>query len=364
MSAPRLAILVNGGPQSAEAARARGLSRRHPPDRLRVLLREGSRLETARRWREELAAFKPDLLYVINTAMPGVQIACEWRARRGVPFVLDTGDAVFEMARAAGTEPFWKLPLLWAGERAAQRLARTIVVRGSLHREHLKRAGFGNVALIRDGCAEHGEVDPAAVKELRSRLGLEGFFVAGVMGSLVYSPKLRICYGWDLVRALTELRDLPVRGLVIGDGPGRPWLEAQAREADVADRLTFCGRIPYEHVPLYLRVMDAALSTQTNNLPGQVRTTGKLPEYMAAGRFILASRVGEAALVLPDTMLLDYHGAVDASYPSRLAARLRELATTPGRLDARRQLPARARELFSYEVLSGEFERATAAAAG
>ena len=88
--------------------------------------------------------------------------------------------------------------------------------------------------------------------------------------------------------------------------------------------MLFAGRIAYERLPDYLAALDVCLSTQTNDLAGQARTTGKLPLYLAAGRYILASRVGEAALVLPDDMLLDYHGVVDRDYPARLAGRVRE----------------------------------------
>jgi hypothetical protein len=116
--------------------------------------------------------------------------------------------------------------------------------------------------------------------------------------------------------------------------------------------MVFTGRIPYDDVPLYLRMMDIALSTQTNNLPGQVRTTGKLPEYMAAERFILASRVGEAALLLPEVMLVDYEGELDSAYPSRLAQRIRLLHRHRSLLEVRLRLPEVARRLCSYDVLS------------
>jgi hypothetical protein len=125
----------------------------------------------------------------------------------------------------------------------------------------------------------------------------------------------------------------------------------------------FCGRIPYPEVPLYLRVLDVALSTQTNNLPGRVRTTGKLPEYMAAERFILASRVGEAARLLPEVMLLDYAGAVDAAYPERLATRVREIHHERRQLDARRELPELARRHCAYEVLAARFNEVIASLA-
>jgi len=362
MNTPKLALLVNGGPDSIEAVRARGLAQHHPPERLLFLFRDADRRATASRWQAQLEAFQPQLLYIVNTALPGIQTAWQWH-RRGVPFILDTGDAVFEMARSAGTAPWWRLPLLWAGERRAQKLASTIVVRGTRHREHLLQQGFNKVALIRDGYVERDAPEARLVSDCKRRLGLEDAFVVGVMGSLVFSPKLGICYGWDLLQALAELRDLGVRGLIIGDGPGRGGLEARAKELGVAGRVVFAGRVPYEQVPLYLRLLDVAVSTQTNNLAGQVRTTGKLPEYMAAGRFILASRVGEAALVLPEPMLLDYEGAVDLRHPSRLARRVRELLGRPEQLELRHTLPERARELFSYEVLSREFGRVVAAAA-
>ena len=89
--------------------------------------------------------------------------------------------------------------------------------------------------------------------------------------------------------------------------------------------------------------------------PGQVRTTGKVPEYMAAGRFVLASRVGEAELLLPAEMLLEYNGEVDAGYPDRLAARIRQLVLRPDALSQRENLPARAATTCSYDVLSAQW---------
>jgi len=352
MTFPRITALIHGGPASIETVRIRGLSQRLPPESVRLLFREGSRGSTVRKWHQDLQQFPADLLYVCNTAIPGAPLALSWRLTRGLPFILDTGDAVYEMARRSGIGAGLRLPLLWLVETLAQRYASAIVVRGTRHREHLKSLGHQRVELIRDGYAEQSTATPAAVNQLRQSLGLENHFVVGLMGSLVYSPKLGICYGWDLIKALRELRDLPVVALVIGDGNGREWLESRAREAGVLDRIRFCGRIPYQDVPVYLRLMDVALSTQTNNLPGQVRTTGKLPEYMAAERFILASRVGEAALVLPDLMLLDYVGDVDEHYPRRLAERIRLLQARPELLELRRSLPKTARDLCSYEQLS------------
>ena len=352
MNRPTVTFLVNGGFQSIESVRARGLARRLSPDRTHFLFREQGRLASLRRWHATLAEQRPDLLYVLNTALPGAALAVWWRKRHGTPYILDTGDAVYPMARRSGIQAGWRLPLLWLLEKSALRNAAAIVVRGTRHREYLLAEGLSRVEVIRDGYAEQTQATAESVAALRQRLGLEGRFVVGVMGSLVFSPRLGLCYGWDLIHALARLKHLPITGLVIGDGSGRPWLEALAHRLGVHERLVFCGRIPYPEVPTYLRLLDVALSTQTNNLPGQVRTTGKLPEYMAAERFILASRVGEAALLLPDLMLLDYVGEADSGYPERLAERVLTLYHRPELLELRRTLPELARRECNYDVLS------------
>ncbi|MHB8522004.1 MAG: glycosyltransferase [Limisphaerales bacterium] len=358
--APRIAVLVHGRVDSIEAVRARGLAQQYPRERLHYLWRDQSRPRTCRLWQREIRKLSPDLLYVINTALPGALLACWWRWHHQLPFVLDTGDVVYEMAVRAGTASCWKRPWLRAVEALTQRLAHTIVVRGTGHREYLERQQYPRVQVIRDGFTPAPDCDLEAVARLKVKLGLASHFVVGVMGSLVYSPRLKICYGWDLIRALAHLRDLPVRGVIIGDGPGRKWLEEQAHAHGVSDRVVFCGRIAYADVPVYLRLMDVALSTQTNNLPGQIRTTGKLPEYMAAERFIIASRVGEAALLLPRAMLLDFEGEVDSGYPRRLADRVREIWQHPAVLETRHQLRAIVETNCSYPVLSAQFNKVVA----
>src|SRR2546426_8567916 len=200
MQHPRVAVLVNGSSTSIEAVRARGLTDRHPPDKLLLLYREARRDVTAFRWTQHLEAFGPEVVYVINTALPGALLACWWRLRRGVPFILDTGDVVAAMARSAGTAPIWKRPCLRLGESLAERLAHAIVVRGTEHKRYLVARRRKPVAVLRDGYCE-ATVTSAQVGALRRQLGLEHVFVVGVLGSLIHSPRLNICYGWDLIGA-------------------------------------------------------------------------------------------------------------------------------------------------------------------
>jgi glycosyltransferase involved in cell wall biosynthesis len=141
-------------------------------------------------------------------------------------------------------------------------------------------------------------------------------------------------------------------GLVIGDGSGLARLKERCIALGVEDRVVFVGRIPYRQLPRFINLMDICLSTQTNDTAGQVRTTGKLPIYLACGRFVLASQVGEAARVLPAEMLVPYTGAKDIDYPGRLTARIASLLDYPERLQQGAAGVAIAKALFDYDVLA------------
>jgi glycosyltransferase involved in cell wall biosynthesis len=110
----------------------------------------------------------------------------------------------------------------------------------------------------------------------------------------------------------------------------------------VIDRCRFVGRVPVERVSAYVSLMNAAISTQTNDVVGQVRTTAKLPLYLSCGCPVLATDVGEAALLLgPHGWTLDYEGVVDRAYPARLAAAIEAWRRDPEGEPARRRLALR-----------------------
>jgi len=222
-------------------------------------------------------------------------------------------------------------------------------VRGHGHQAWLARCGFTRVEVIPDG-VDTRVFRPLPVEALRRCLNLEGKLVVGVVGSLHWSPQVGFCYGWELIEALALAKDVPLVGVIVGDGSGLPRLQERARAAGIADRVHFVGRVPLEQLPTYINLMDVCLSTQTNDLVGQVRTTGKLPLYLACGRFVLASRVGEAARLLPEEMLIPYEGR--DRYAKALAERLRWLARHPQVLNLGHANIALARQHFEYEVLA------------
>ena len=144
---------------------------------------------------------------------------------------------------------------------------------------------------------------------------------------------------------------------MIGSGSGISHLKALCKKYGIEDKIIFIDHVPYNELTHYLNLIDVCLSTQTNNLVGQVRTTGKLPLYLAAGRYVLASDVGEAALVLNKEMLVEYVGLKDDEYPRKLKERIEGLLNHPEKLELGAGNVALAKKHFDYAILASRMNQ-------
>lgn len=346
-----IAFVVNGDESSAMGQRAAAFAARLARTwEIRTAYRRGGRLASVAPLSAWLWRQRADAVWVFDMALAGVLAGMAGRLR-GTRLIVDTGDAITALARQSRLRGPVGLAATALLERTADRVADALVVRGSAHARMYVERGRDAV-VIPDGVDVEQFASASDAGRVRASLDAGEALVVGVLGSVVWNPSLGLTYGWDLVEALAELRDVPVVGVVIGDGSGVPHLAARAAELGVAGRLRLVGRQPYDSLPGWLAACDVCLSTQTNDVVGQVRTTGKLPLYMASGRYVLASRVGEAARVLPPEMLLEYAGTLDRTYPIRLAAALRSLAAARSRLGAGHALIDVARREFSYDALA------------
>lgn len=353
----KVLFLVNGAPESAAAVRAQSFAHRLPHTWQRKIL-----YRPARKWKgilpfiQTALKFKPHLIYVMDTAYTGVLAGCIAKKLTGCGLITDTGDAAYELALSTGNYSVRGLALIRCIEQMALRQADAVVVRGSYHQELLEGRGVKRVVFVPDG------VDLEAVKavdasSLRDELGLKDYLVLGLVGSMIWSSAHHMCYGWDIVEAMGHLKDVPVKALLVGDGDGRAHLEARARELGVQERVIFAGQVPYTQLHRSVSAMDICVSTQSNDIVGMVRTTGKLPFYLALNRYVVASDVGEARRVLPEIgCLLPYEGVRDEAHPARLAAHVRETVADPALLQRANAGRAVAAQHFDYAMLAKRIE--------
>ena len=173
-------------------------------------------------------------------------------------------------------------------------------------------------------------------------------FPASSRGRLIVGTAANL-QGWKrvhlLIEAISRAPDLPIHGLILGDGPARDSLEALARSLGVVDRVTFLGR--KDHIGDYLQLLDIFV------LPSG-------PEEAFGNAAVEAMGVGIPTVVFADGGGLTEH-VTDRSTglvvrdSDRLAAALAELA---GNETLRRELGAEGRRYVrSTYSLDAMFER-------
>ncbi|MFM7335548.1 MAG: glycosyltransferase family 4 protein [Tabrizicola sp.] len=163
----------------------------------------------------------------------------------------------------------------------------------------------------------HPQVQPAQVPGIP-----DGAFVIGFSGSL------KAWHGLDtLLPAFRALREqLPsAQLLVVGEGPRKPWVEGYATGAGLEGAVTLTGWVAHDALPALIARMDVATAPYPL-AEGHYFSPLKLYEYLAVGRPIVASRIGQTAQVLQGT---DAALLVLPGDPVALAEALLRLARDP-----------------------------------
>jgi glycosyltransferase involved in cell wall biosynthesis len=354
---PRVAFVVNGDMRSPMGQRATEFqSRLADRFEIHVGFRQGGRGFAVMRFLKELRSFKPELICVFDHSIDGVIASHLYRYAGKAKWILDTGDDIVALGQALGRGHVAMFVTRWL-DKLGYASASHVVVRGRGHIDAIAHR-TRNVTWIPDGVnlQQFSCQNPDSLAEPSSTQPL----TIGLLGSSVWSEAKQMCYGQELVELIYLLRSdstwsIPVRGEMIGDGSGIEWLRRRAQELGISDSISFLGRQPYDALPEMIQRWHVCLSTQTDDAIGRVRTTGKMPLYLAAGRFILASNVGEAGRVLPESMLVSYEGQQDPNYPQKLAERVRLLIQQGTNLGFRSESVDIAKRYFDYDMLAEKY---------
>jgi len=272
------------------ANRLAGSRGRYHPDLVRGL----HNLTAFRLAARHVRAHRPNFIYERNSlwGMTGL-----WLARKySLPLVLEVNAPLaYEQKQYRGLTfsslAEWTERMIWCG-------ADLIVVVSESLRRHLQEAGV-RPERIRvlpnavDANLFHNRLDGEPV---RKRFHLGSRFVVGFLGTF------KQWHGADLLmEAFQRLHqgDPDMHLLLVGDGPLRESLQEKIRQAGLEHEVTLAGKVTHQEVPLYLATMDVAVAPYPD-LSKFYFSPLKLFEYMAAGRAIVASRLGQVAEVIVD----------------------------------------------------------------
>jgi glycosyltransferase involved in cell wall biosynthesis len=134
----------------------------------------------------------------------------------------------------------------------------------------------------------HPAVEPERVDGLNDR------FIVGFTGS--FKPWHGLDTLLETFRLLLE-RSAKYHLLLVGDGPLRSWIEGYIRGARLQKRVTITGWLPYKRLPSVIQRMAVAVAPFAANEEFYFSPL-KLFEYMAVGKPVVASRLGQIERVI------------------------------------------------------------------
>jgi len=249
--------------------------------------------DTARRIGQVVERTRPDILHAHSPCLNGMA-ALQAGRQHGLPVVYEMRASWEDAAVDHGTTTEGSIRYrlsraleTWTLRRAT---AVTTICEG-LRRDILSR-GLSDAAVT----VIPNAVDPqsfpwigAPDRALQQRLGLEGAFTLGFLGSF---------YGYEgldtLLDALPQILEFEPRTrlLLVGGGFEEERLKAQAQRLGIADRVVFAGRVPHGDVPRYYSVVDLLVYPRKSMRLTETVTPLKPLEAMAQGRLLIASDVG------------------------------------------------------------------------
>jgi glycosyltransferase involved in cell wall biosynthesis len=284
-----------------------------------------------RRLSQAVRQFKPDVIYERYALY---QPAGVWVSRRtGVPLLLEV-NAPYAIAR----RKYNQLQLGWLADaferytfRGADRVFPVTRVLGDM----LEGMGVQGqrIRVIPNAINPHDFAQLPSGDEAKARHGLTGRTVIGFIGFVREWDQLDRIVDW-LARRPTD--DTAVL-MVVGDGPVRPELEAQAQRLGIAHKLVFTGVVPRSQVPPAAMAFDIALQTALVPYASPLC----LFEYMAMGKAILAPDQPNHHEVLVQGTDCEMYAPAD---PQGIEHRLDRLIDDPER---RRTLGEQARQALT-----------------
>ncbi len=223
-----------------------------------------------RRLRAACREFRPDAIYERCNLY---YLAGTWLARRTkLPFLLEVNSPL-----AAERTKFGNLRLTALAHRLERYTWKTadrvLPVTGVLKR-----------ILVANGVPE-GRIEVIHNGIVLSRFDDPPSRPAGEPVTLGFVGFVRAWHGLDeVIREIAARREMALKLTVVGDGPVRGELEAQAASLGISERLDFKGVVPHAAVPGYVAGFDIALQPKVTEYASPL----KIFDYMAAGRAIVA----------------------------------------------------------------------------
>jgi glycosyltransferase involved in cell wall biosynthesis len=243
-----------------------------------------------------IRSFRPDVLLVRYEAFEWSELLIAKFLQ--IPIVFEVNGTSFEIRQWKSSD-IYVPPLVSKLEISVLNSSDGLIVVS----DQLKQILIDNGTLERRITVNPNGADPAVFhpdicsSDMRRQLGLDGAIVVGYLGSFAKWHDLK-----TLLSIVPDvlLRNPKVRFLFAGgDVHDIPDDELKSNLSRFADRVVFTGQFPLSKAPDYLGAMDIALTLYAD-LQSFYMSALKLFEYMAAGKAIVATEIGQQGQLIQD----------------------------------------------------------------
>jgi len=289
------------GSRSALAPRAPRWWRGAIPPSVEIAIKDARELARARRLRRNLAGSLPgshEVEFVWQYHAPFHWAGFEIARRLKRPLILHVdAPQVWESRRWGVRRPGWGRLLEASGERPQFRAADLVVCPSEEIAEATRRRGAdpGRILVTPNGVDTTVFRPNGSRDGVRDRLGLGDRTIVGWVGS--FRPFHGLSLLVETVAGL-QRSHAGIALLLVGDGQERPRLEAIVRERRMRD-VVITGTVTHEEVSSMIGAMDIAVLPAERDRDFHYSPI-KLREYMACGKAIVASHLGEIGGLLSD----------------------------------------------------------------
>ena len=237
----------------------------------------------------------PDLVYQRYSRFTWAGVAASLAA--SAPFFLEYNGS--EVWVGKHWDDVGMLGLLEKFEQLNLKAADRIFVVADVERSNLINAGVNkDKIVVNPNGVDLDQFRPGVGgASIRSRVAIsDDVVVVGFVGS--FGPWHGVA---ELAKAITLIpRETKVKFLMIGTGKLREQAEATIAASGFSDRVVFTGAVPHDQVPGLLDACDILVSPHIPLADGSdfFGSPTKLFEYMAMGKAIVASNLGQIGEVL------------------------------------------------------------------
>ena len=300
-----------------------------------VLYKKKQRIKTLIYFFLGIIRLKPSLIYTMEGFYVEI-LAFFSKLLFRIPYIIDRADTLEDFLKTNHSS-FFLIFFISKIEKIILANASAIVCRG-VNQTLIFRSRYYNKNIIH--LSEGTDIDlwkPLSGQSLRKKLKIpQNALVICTMGPAIWGVSKHF-FGREIIEVLKNTKDKNIYAIILPSLTSNKnainCLISLADEYNVTSKVHIIENVPRNHVPRYLSAVDIGISTQVNNISGEMRTTAKLPDYLACGKFVLASKIGDALRYLPTEMLVihnenyysNLHKKVELIYKKRRILKLSQI---------------------------------------